>query len=60
MVILWGQVAVTEVGANIRDANLVDRFTNPIYVFGLVKAAWFDVAGRQSSRIRRGTRLCLL
>jgi hypothetical protein len=40
------------------DANLFDGFTNPIYVFGLVRGVWLDDAGRQSSRIHRGTRHC--
>jgi hypothetical protein len=42
------------------DANLFDGSTNPIYVFGLARGVWLDDAGRQSSRIRRVTRLCLL
>ncbi len=41
--------------------TLFDGFTNPIYVFfGLANGVCLDDAGRQSSRIRRVTRLYLL
>src|SRR5687767_9316348 len=46
-----------------RSARRRRRRPKPILsfiFFGLVRGVWLDVPGRQSSRIRRETRLCLL